>query len=289
MTALVLLKRSDANLVLVACCEGNGSELAEELSKQQAFTVGVVACLPALGGYVCNVQAALAENHVINGWYAMGVGEAIRIASWVFDATVDERQGAELPQNVVANLKHKCLGQECCQEALSVVADATPKRNEGLEQECCHEAPNAKDDKARNRNEDGSQGGQDILEDATLTINEEHSEMPDDEEDNGEEMSEMSGARSNDSLSQQNFKEQSTAATREAIIARATQCLEACPREQADTATTIKTWIAEQFGKDVAVAVLLNYEERVLRKGRGEANQRMILDSQGHAVRLKAL
>ena len=62
MTALVLLKRSDANLVLVACCEGNGSELAEELSKQQAFTVGVVACLPALGGYVCNVQASLGRE-----------------------------------------------------------------------------------------------------------------------------------------------------------------------------------------------------------------------------------
>ena len=69
----------------------------------------------------------------------------------------------------------------------------------------------------------------------------------------------------------------------------ATQCLEACPRGQAHTAASIKMWLHEHFGKDVAAVVLVNYKERVLRKGRGEANQRMLLDWQGRAVRLKGV
>ena len=71
MTALVFFKRSDTNLVLVARCECDGKALAEELSKRQAFTVDVVACLPTLGGYVGDVQATLIENHVMNGWFAV--------------------------------------------------------------------------------------------------------------------------------------------------------------------------------------------------------------------------
>ena len=301
MSALVLFKRSDTNLVLVACCKCDGKALAEELSKQQAFTVDVVACLPMLGCCVGDVQAALIENHVMNGWFAMGVGEAIRVTSWVVEAALNERPGAGLPMNVAIDTTCKVVEENCSHEALDAVADSTckvveencsqgapnsvtdstckfvedecsqeaPRRNDGFEQEC-QEAPNAEEHKVR-------------------TVNEKRSQGPNDE-DSGEEMNEPSSKHSCNSLPQQNLKKRCEANTTTHIedITRASQCLEACPREQADTAKTIKTWLHEHFGKDVTATVLSNYEERVVRKGCGEANQRMFLDCQGHAMRLKA-
>jgi len=120
-------------------------------------------------------------------------------------------------------------------------------------------------------------------------VNETRSQGPNDE-DSGEEMSEPSSKPSCNSLPQQKLQKRREASTTTHMedITRASQCLEACPREQADTAKTIKTWLHEQFGKDVTATVLSNYEERVVRKGCGEANQRMFLDGQGHAMRLRA-
>ena len=281
MTALVFFKRSDTNLVLVARCECDGKALAEELSKRQAFTVDVVACLPTLGGYVGDVQATLIENHVMNGWFAVGVGEAIRAASWVVEAALNERPGAGLPMNVAIDITRKGDEENCSQEAPNSVTDSTckvfedecsqeaPRRNDGFEQECL-EARSAEEHKAHTVNETCSQGPND--------------------EDSGEEMNEPSGKPSCNSLPQQKIKTRCEASTTTHMedVTRASQCLEACPREQADTATTIKTWLHEHFGKDVTAALLLNYEERVVRKGCGEVTQRMFLDCQGHAMRLKA-
>ena len=281
MTALVFFKRSDTNLVLVARCECDGKALAEELSKRQAFTVDVVACLPTLGGYVGDVQATLIENHVMNGWFAVGVGEAIRAASWVVEAALNERPGAGLPMNVAIDTTCKVDDENCSQEAPNSVTDSTckfvedecsqeaPRRNDGFEQECL-EAHNAEEHKAHTVNETRSQGPND--------------------EDSGEEMNEPSSKPSCNSLPQQKIKKRCEASTTTHMkdVTRASQCLEACPREQADTAKTIKTWLHEQFGKDVTATVLSDYEERVVRKGCGEANQRMFLDGQGHAMRLRA-
>ena len=159
MSALVFFKRSDTNLVLVARCECNGKALADELSKRQAFTVDVVAYLPTLGGYAGDVQAALIENHVMNGWFAMGVGEAIRVTSWVVEAALNERPGAGLPMNVAMDTTCKVVEENCSQGAPNSVTDSTckfvedecsqeaPRRNDGFQHEC-QEAHNAEEHKA---------------------------------------------------------------------------------------------------------------------------------------------
>ena len=280
MSALVFLKRSDTNLVLVARCECDGKALAEEVSKRQAFTVDVVACLPTLGGYVGDVQATLIENHVMNGWFAMGVGEAIRAASWVVEAALNERPGAGLPTNVAMHTTCKVVEESCSQEAPNSVTDSTCKF---VEDECSQEAPRSNDEF-----EQECQEAHNAEEHKAHTVYETRSKGPNDE-DSGEEMNEPSSKPSCNSLPQQKIKKRCEASTTTHMedVTRASQCLEACPREQADTATTIKTWLHEQFGKDVTATVLSNYEERVVRKGCGEA-QRMFLDGQGHAMRLRA-
>jgi len=321
MTALVFFKRSDTNLVLVARCECDGKALAEELSKRQAFTVDVVACLPTLGGYAGDVQATLTENHVMNGWFAVGVGEAIRAASWVVEAALNERPGAGLPMNVAIDTTCKVDDENCSQEAPNSVTDSTCKV---VEQECSQEPPNSETDstckvveencsqeapnsvtdstckfvedecsqKAPRRNDGFEQEcleAHNAKEHKAHTVNETRSQGPNDE-DSGEEMSEPSSKPSCNSLPQQKLQKRREASTTTHMedITRASQCLEACPREQADTAKTIKTWLHEQFGKNVTATVLSNYEERVMRKGCGEANQRMFLNGQGQAMRLRA-
>lgn len=430
---LVLLKRSDAALVLVACHEGNCDELAAELSHMQAFKVEVVACLPALGGMATELRATLAEKHVMNGWFAICVGEALRIVSYAFDEALGKDLEQECSQDATP-----AFDEECNEEPSCAVAVAVPRANEGWEQDCTEEHPNKMKDEAPD-NEECNEGARNAVADDVPPTNEglevadhpqptnekcsleppnaaannapqvccqkppnvvadnepqneeccleppsvatnhapqechqeppnvvadnappieecclkppnvvadnaaqeccqeppstvENSAQPNEEcsqtppndatkhnaphgtedegkppsvaetaweqsdsqaqtgDDDGEEMSELSSVCSCDSLPQRRRKEQhlAIAAAGTAADTCAAQCLEACPREQADTATTIKTWLNEHFDKEIALAVLLNYQERVLRKGRGAANQRMLLDGQGCTVRLRA-
>jgi hypothetical protein len=87
MSQLALLKRSDANLVLVACCDRmeQAMALAAELSKMQAFSVAALALLPTLGPFREEIHKALAVQHVQNRWYAMGPSEVLQVASSFFD------------------------------------------------------------------------------------------------------------------------------------------------------------------------------------------------------------
>ena len=89
MTQLVLLKRSDANLVLLACCEDmeHAVALAAELSNMQAFNVAVLACMPTLGAFEDQIHKALAAQHIKNRWYAASPSEVLQVASCFFDAS----------------------------------------------------------------------------------------------------------------------------------------------------------------------------------------------------------
>jgi hypothetical protein len=389
MAKLLLLKRSDAALVLVACCEGDCDEMAAELSERQAFTVDVVACFPTFGCIATELRTTLAEKHVMNGWFAMCVGEALRIVSYALDEAVVKGLEQECNQEAKKTTKCEAPGnEECNEEPPSAVADAVPHGNEGLEQECTEERPNKIQDEAPAHEERSQEppsvpaddapqeccreppnlvadneppNGECCLEhpnavadnaqpnemrsqkppNADEPLNEECYQEPpnivaenprpantssmdppndatnydaphgaEDEstppsvaetaweqsgsqaqegDDDGEELSEPSSVCSCDSLLQRRYKEHylTNVAASKAADECAAQCLETCPREHADTAKTIKMWLNEHFEKGIAMAVLLNYEERVLRKGRGAANQRMLLDGQGCTVRLR--
>ena len=89
MTQLALLKRSDANLVLLACCEDmeHAVALAAELSNMQAFNVAVLACMPTLGALEYQIHKALEAQHIKNRWYAASSSEVLQVASGFFDAS----------------------------------------------------------------------------------------------------------------------------------------------------------------------------------------------------------
>ena len=78
MADLAVLQRSDNGLVYIApCCLEDALGLASALSARQAFSVHLVASLPALGNLADAVHARLWESHVANGWFAVAVQTAV--------------------------------------------------------------------------------------------------------------------------------------------------------------------------------------------------------------------
>ena len=75
--ALSLLKRSDANLTLVAATE-DPAGLAARLSGQQAFTVEVFATFANFGWSVPVLQRSLKDFHLNNGWFAAAPEEVLK-------------------------------------------------------------------------------------------------------------------------------------------------------------------------------------------------------------------
>jgi hypothetical protein len=73
--ALVLLKRSDADLVLPVACDAP-ERLAAELSTLQPFTVEVVAMWAGCAGKLPLIQSTLWHKLVRNGWFSLAGQEA---------------------------------------------------------------------------------------------------------------------------------------------------------------------------------------------------------------------
>jgi hypothetical protein len=76
---LTLFKRSDADMVL-ATNDVDPSEMATRLSKDQYFTVRVVAIFPGLGYFLPILKQILWNKHIKDGWFdvnALVVGKTI--------------------------------------------------------------------------------------------------------------------------------------------------------------------------------------------------------------------
>ena len=76
--ALSLLKRSDANLMLLAATE-DPTGLAEHLSAQQAFTVEVFATFANLGWATPVLQQSLEDFHIRDGWFTAAPEELLKV------------------------------------------------------------------------------------------------------------------------------------------------------------------------------------------------------------------
>jgi hypothetical protein len=100
----------------------------------------------------------------------------------------------------------------------------------------------------------------------------------DEEEDNGDELSEVSSLDSCDGLPNREWQE---------TVATAANCIETCTREEADNAASLKLWLKERFGASIASVVLLGCTEKVLRKSPGGAHQRMLVGVEGQVIRLR--
>ena len=87
--ALSLLKRSDANVVLVAATD-DPEGLAECLSAQQPFKVDVFAVFPALGCALPSLQHSLRTLHVANGWFAAAPLEVAKALCGISNAQKGE-------------------------------------------------------------------------------------------------------------------------------------------------------------------------------------------------------
>jgi hypothetical protein len=132
MTDLVVLQRSDGDLMYFASCPHEGAAaLASMLSAHHAFSVNLVACFPGLGGAVEAVRERLATMHVSNGWFATSSQIAVCTAAAALDIhetvakkTLPEtllevcpREHAPVASVIKRALKHK-LGAETAKQAL---------------------------------------------------------------------------------------------------------------------------------------------------------------------------
>ena len=132
MTDLVVLQRSDGDLMYFASCPHEGvAALASTLNLHHTFSVNLVACFPGLGGAAESVRERLATSHISNGWFATSSTIAVCTAATALEihenaakTTLPEtllevcpREHAPVASVIKRALKHK-LGTESAKQAL---------------------------------------------------------------------------------------------------------------------------------------------------------------------------
>jgi hypothetical protein len=260
MTQLVLLKRSDANLVLVTCCDHmeQAMGLAAELSKMQAFSVTVLASLPTLGRFKDEIHEALAALHIQNRWYAAGPGEVLQIASGFFDAKPRLPPAESELENAVASSEPQkgmmafgagaCAQREACEAVASLPAHA-----QVIESVACSiytAAPAATQESSQDEGLERLQGNDESDQSKLL--------------DDGAE-----AAASKDSQNHGNIG----------------ALLVPCDKCEAGAASSITEALRKKLGKEAAAALLKQYKQAVMRDSAGR-NTRYWVDGAGQTVKL---
>jgi hypothetical protein len=264
MTQLVLLKRSDANLVLVTCCDHmeQAMALAAELSKMQAFSVAVLASLPTLGRFKDEIHEALAALHIQNRWYAAGPGEVLQIASIFFDARPRLPPARSELENAVASQREPqkemtafgagtCAQREACEAVASLPAHA-----QVIESVACPIHTAALAATQESSQDDGFES------DSKLQGNDEsdQSKLLDDDAD---------AAASKD---RQNPGDLGA-------------LLVPCDKCEAGAASSITEALRKKLGKEAAAALLKQYKQAVMRGSAGK-NTRYWVNCAGQTVKL---
>jgi hypothetical protein len=298
MCQLVLLKRSDANLVLVACCDHmeHAVTLAAELSKMQAFNVTVLACLPTLGEFKNEIHKALAAQHIQNSWYAASPCEVLRVASGFFDASPSVRIAeAELEKVVVGWSEPK-------KEVVEIEADA---RVEGVAREAVGSpaaqtesvacpiyaaAPAATQENPQREAVASAPAYAQSIESVAHPI---YAAAPNATQESPQSIETGKGLESDDK--RQGSDESDESELVEGDVAAASKdsqsdentgaMLVPCAKCDAGTARSITEALRKKLGKEAAAALLKQYKQAVMRDSEGR-NTRFWVDAAGGTVKL---
>ena len=143
MPQLVLLKRSDADVVLMACCEhmGHATALAAELSNMQAFGVSICAILPTLGSRKGEIHKALAASHVRNGWYAARLSKILQVASAFLDTPLCPQAAQVELKEVKLDSREPCVAGEAVAREIPIAKESVALETHTAERNATPEKP----------------------------------------------------------------------------------------------------------------------------------------------------
>jgi len=301
MTQLALLKRSDTNLVLIACCDQmeQAMALATELSKMQAFSVAVLACLPTLGAFKDEIHQALGACHIQNSWYATSPSEALQVASSFFDAP-QCLQAAEAKLEVVvgslrpnkeilASQADAGTGDVAYEAGASLVAqvsesvalqnhaaapNATRENTQSFEADTGFESNNNEQRDPSKESEEGQ-----LVAHKQMCVDGDAAEaVPKSNQEENE-------AHVAPSLQSTQDKGGGLQSSEQPAEEHAGALLMPCAKSDAGTAHSITEALQKRLGKNGAAAILKQYKQAVMRDGEGR-NKRFWVNAAGSTVKL---
>ena len=278
MSQLALLKRSDANLVLLACCDRmeQAMALATELSKMQAFSVAVLACLPTLGAFRDEIHQALGARHIQNRWYATSPNEALQVASSFFDAS-QRLRAAEAELEVVVgsrgpNAEILAIEAVACHNH-AATPNATLENTQSIETDKGFESDN-KEQRVVSKE---PEGGELVAHKQVCVDGNAAEAVPKSKEEENEAhvAPRMQSAQDKGGLQSSEQPAQECAGA----------LLVPCAKSDAGTARSITEALQIRLGKDAAAAFLKQYKQAAMRDGEGK-NTRYWVDAAGVTLKL---